>query len=188
MNHLGTRTIETERLILRKFKLDDAENMYKNWASDDEVTKFLRWPTHSDVEVSKSVILRWLDEYSLENNYQWCIEIKETREAIGSIGAFNISDNIESLEIGYCIGKFYWKKGIVTEAFYAAIDFFFSEVGVNRIEAKHDVNNPASGKVMIKCGLKFEGILRKASKNNMGICDIAVYAILKEDWLKQFMD
>ena len=85
-------------------------------------------------------------------------------------------------EIGYCIGQKFWNKGITTEAMKAIIRFFFEEVGVNRIEARHDTKNPASGRVMIKSGLKFEGILRQAGKNNTGINDLAVYAILKEDY------
>ena len=182
MKHLGTKTIETKRLILRKFTIDDAENMYKNWASDDEVTKFLTWPTHKSVEVSKSIIKLWIKEAESEKSYQWCIELKDTKEAIGSIGVVNIFEDVEVVEIGYCIGKSYWKQGIVCEAFKALIDFFFQEVQVNRIEAKHDTNNPGSGKVMSKCGLKFEGIKRSGGINNTGICDIAFYGALKGDW------
>ena len=182
MNHLGTKTIETKRLILRKFIINDDKDMYKNWASNDEVTKFLTWPSHKNIEVSKSVINLWIKEEELEKNYQWCIELKENGEAIGSIAAVNINEDIEAVEIGYCIGKDYWKQGIVSEALKALIDFFFKEVQVNRIEAKHDTNNPNSGKVMNKCGMKFEGIKRKGGINNTGICDLAHYAILKSDF------
>lgn len=78
--------------------------------------------------------------------------------------------------------KKYWNKGLVSEAFDAIITFFFNEVGANRIESRHDTNNPASGKVMQKCGLKLEGIKRQADRNNSGICDMEIYGILKEDW------
>ena len=63
MNHKGTVTLETERLILRRFTMDDADAMFQNWASDDEVTKYLTWPTHTDVSVSKTVINSWLELY-----------------------------------------------------------------------------------------------------------------------------
>jgi len=181
MKHLGTKTIETERLILRKFVMNDAETMYKNWTNDDEVTKYLTWPTHSNVEATKIIISQWEEEYNIESNYLWCIELKENKEAIGSIGVVHIDEQVNSLEIGYCIGKAYWKKGFVTEAFLALIRYLFEEVKANRIVARHDTNNPASGKVMTKCGLSFEGVCRKAGKNNTGICDIAIYGILKED-------
>lgn len=183
MNHIGTKTLETERLILRKFKDEDASDLFNNWASDSNVTKYLTWPTHENLDTSKYVIGLWLNEYSNSDHYNWCIEIKESGQAIGSISVVSIDENVEAVEIGYCIGKEYWNKGIVTEAFLSIIKFLFEEVDVKRIVAKHDTNNPASGAVMKKCGLKFEGVNRKAGKNNTGICDMAVYSILKEEYL-----
>lgn len=183
MNHIGTKTLETERLILRKFKDEDASDLFNNWANDSNVTKFLTWPTHENLDISKYVIGLWLDEYSNDNVYNWCIELKELGQAIGGISVVSIDENVEEVEIGYCIGKEYWNKGIVTEAFSSIIKFLFEEVDVKRIVAKHDTNNPASGAVMKKCGLQFEGINRKAGKNNTGICDMAVYSILKEEYL-----
>lgn len=183
MNHIGTKTLETERLILRKFKDEDASDLFNNWANDSNVTKYLTWPTHENLDTSKYVIGLWLNEYSNSDHYNWCIELKEDGQAIGSISVVSIDENVEAVEIGYCIGKEYWDKGIVTEAFSSIIKFLFEEVDVKRIVAKHDTNNPASGAVMKKCGLKFEGVNRKAGKNNTGICDMAVYSILKEEYL-----
>ena len=182
MNHLGTKKIETERLILRKFKMDDAENMYKNWAGDDDVTKYLTWPTHKNIDVSKHVIGMWEKEYESPSNYQWCIELKSIREAIGSIGAVNIKEKINAVEIGYCIGKKFWGQGITSEALGALVKFFFEEVKVNRVESRHDLKNPASGKVMQKCGLVKEGTRRQSDINNTGICDEVLYGLVKEDW------
>ena len=182
MNHLGTKEIETDRLLLRKFKLSDAEEMYKNWANDDNVTRYITWPTHKDIEETRRVVEGYVNDSARDNYYHWCIVLKETNEAVGSIGAFRLYDDLKLFEIGYCIGKKFWNKGITTEAMKALIKFFFEDVGVNRIEARHDVKNPASGRVMIKSGLKFEGILRQAGKTNNGINDMAVYAILKEEW------
>lgn len=178
MKNLGTKTIETERLILRQFKFTDAEDMYRNWASDDEVTKFLTWPTHKDVEVSRGVIDIWVKDYSDDKHYSWCIEIKSTGEAIGSIAVVDYKENIEAVEIGYCIGRKYWNQGITSEAFKALIQFFFEEVGANRIEARHDPRNINSGKVMLKCGMKYEGTRIKADRNNSGICDVAMYGMI----------
>ncbi len=86
------------------------------------------------------------------------------------------------MTIGYCLGDEYWHKGIMTEAFMRVIRFLFEEVDVNRIKSTHDVNNPNSGKVMLKCGLKYEGTLRKDEVNNTGVHDSAVYSILKEEY------
>jgi len=182
LNHLGTKTIETDRLILRKFILTDAEDMHYNWANDDDVTRYITWATHKDIEETKRVIAEYVNDSMRDNYYHWCIVLKETNEAVGSIGAFRLYDDLKLFEIGYCIGKKFWNKGITTEAMKAIITYFFEEVGVNRIEARHDTKNPASGRVMIKSGLQLEGILRQSGKNNTGITDSAVYAILKEDW------
>ena len=182
MNRLGTKYIETDRLILRKFTLEDAEDMYKNWASDDDVTRHITWQTHKNIEETKEVVAKYVFDSENENYYHWCIELKSTNAAVGSIGAFRMFEDLSLFEVGYSIGKKFWNQGITTEAMHAIIKFFFEEVGVNRIEARHDTKNPASGVVMKKAGMQFEGILRQAGKNNTGICDSAVYAILKEDY------
>lgn len=182
MKHLGTKRIETENLILRKFTIDDAEDMFKNWASDDEVTKYLTWPTHSSVEVSKSIISMWEKENNSLNHYQWCIELKKLGQAIGSIGVVDLKEDINTIEIGYCIGKKFWGQGITSEAFGALIPFFFEEMQINRVESRHDLNNPASGKVMGKCGLIKEGMKRQGDKNNSGICDVVFYGLVRDDW------
>lgn len=111
MRHCGTKVIETERLILRQFEMDDKTAMFNNWASDTDVAKYLTWPAHDSVELT---------------------------------------------------GMFF-------------------EAGFERIYAGHDINNPKSGRVMEKIGMKKEGIHRKAGRNNTGIVDMVYYAILKED-------
>ena len=182
MKHLGTKRIETVSLILRKFSIDDAEDMFKNWASDEEVTRYLTWPTHSSVEVSKYIISMWEKDNNSLNHYQWCIELKELGQAIGSIGVVNLREDINTVEIGYCVGKKFWGQGFTSEAFSVLIPFFFEEVQVNRIESRHDLNNPASGRVMEKCGLIKEGMKRQGDKNNSGICDVVFYGMGRDDW------
>ena len=71
MKHLGTKTIETERLILRKLRVEDAEAMFRNWASDPEVTKFLTWPPHASVDATRELLSEWSDNYSKDDYYQW---------------------------------------------------------------------------------------------------------------------
>lgn len=181
MKHLGTHIIETPRLILRPFSLEDADAMFRNWASDPEVTKFLTWPTHQSVEISRMVLSDWVSHYSEENYYQWAIVHKEWGQPIGSIAAVHMNDLVGKVEIGYCIGKNWWHRGIVSEALSQVIRFFLEEVGANRVEACHDPNNPNSGKVMEKCGMCYEGTLRQAGINNQGICDLRWYAILACD-------
>lgn len=182
MKHLGTKTIETERLILRPFVMADAPAMYRNWASDPEVTQYLTWPAHSSVEISEMVLRDWVSHYTEENYYQWAIVLKDLDEPIGSIAAVKVNDTAQWVEIGYCIGRLWWRKGIMSEALKTLIAFFFEKVGVGRIQARHDTRNPNSGAVMVKCGMKFEGTLRRADRNNQGICDTAIYGVLREEY------
>lgn len=184
MKHCGTKTIETERLLLRPFCAADAGPMYRNWASDSEVTRFLTWPPHANVEASLTVIEGWVEQYdSPERNfYQWAIALKgEEDNPIGSISVVALDEKTEMAEIGYCIGRDRWHTGITSEALRAVIDLLFDEVGANRIQAKHDANNPNSGRVMKKCGMSYEGTMRQAGFNNCGICDLCCYAILKTE-------
>lgn len=181
LTHKGTQTIETDRLILRPATAEDAAPMFRNWASDPEVTKFLTWPTHQSEEISRSVLESWCGQYENPEFYQWMIVLKELGEPIGSISVVNHRNDIAEAEVGYCIGKAWWRKGITTEALAAVIGYLFDRVGMNRVEAKHDVRNPHSGDVMKKCGMAFEGISRQSDRNNRGICDLATYGILRSD-------
>lgn len=182
MKHCGTQRLETDRLILRRYVKEDAAAMYKNWASDEEVTKYLTWPTHSSQDISQKVIEDWVKQYSGENYYHWAIVLKENgNEPIGDIAVVHMKEDISMVHIGYCIGRAYWHKGITSEALKAVMDFLFDVVDVNRIEARHDSRNPNSGKVMKKCGMKYEGTLRSSDRNNQGICDACYYALLKSE-------
>ena len=182
MEHKGTLTIETGRLFLRRFTMEDAQLMFRNWASDPEVTKFLTWPAHESVDITRSILQSWTDAYAAPNNYQWAIELKEIHEPIGSIAAVKTDDQTESASMGYCIGRKWWGRGITAEALRAVITFFFEEVGMNCVSACHDPHNPNSGKVMRKSGMTYEGTWRAAGRNNIGICDESWYAILKSEY------
>lgn len=182
MEHKGTITLETERLILRRFTESDAEAAFKNWTSSDAVTKFLRWETYRDISALRDYINFQLENYKKTDTYDWAIVLKELGEPIGSMGAVAFNEKARSVEIGYCIGEKWWRRGYTSEALSAVIRFFFEEVGVNRVYSEHDPRNPNSGRVMEKCGMKYEGTLRQADFNNTGICDTCVYGILAEEY------
>lgn len=187
LNHIGTQNIETERLLLRRFKVEDAEEMFENWAKDPGNIKFLSWNAHKDTNETRSIIKMWNEEYKDNKTYNWCITIKETKEIIGSIGTVEFFEDIECAEIGYVISKKHWNKGIMTEALRGVIKYLFLKVGVNRIQLKHDLDNLASGKVMIKNGLKREGVLRECYRNNKGkLRNMAIYSILKSEFKEDF--
>lgn len=183
MFHKGTQQLETERLILRRFTAEDAEDMYKNWANDEEVTKYLRWTPYASVEAVREFLERNIKLYENPNNYFWVIQIKNG-ECIGTISA-QCYDNDYRAEIAYCAGRAFWGKGYITEAVKEVIRFLFEEVGVNRVEAYHSVNNPASGAVMRKAGMKLEGHAKQKYYCRMGFQDCDLYGLTKEDYDKR---
>ena len=182
MQKIGTRILETKRLILRRFRLDDAEDMYRNWASDPEVTRYLTWPCHSSPEATRGLLEQWAERYADGSVFNWAIEFRAAQQVIGNIAAVKLNEEIGSAEIGYCLSRRYWGQGIMPEALIAVMRYLFDEAGINRIAAYHDVNNPKSGRVMEKAGMKYEGTLRQAEKNNQGICDVVLRAALRNEW------
>ncbi len=182
MKHCGTQRLETERLILRRYVNADAAAMFDNWASDDEVTKYLMWKSHSSKEISQSVTDDWVKQYSDEKYYNWAIVLKSNGdEPIGNIAVVHMDEAVSMAHIGYCIGRKWWHQGITSEALKAVMDFLFDVVDINRIESRHDPRNPNSGGVMKKCGMNYEGTLRSSDWNNQGICDACYYALLKSE-------
>lgn len=184
MHKTGTRTIETERLILRPFVREDAEDMYRNWASDPEVTKYLTWPVHPDAGCTRRVLEDWIPRYEDGGYFNWAIVWRQTGRVIGSIAVVKLIEEIDEAEIGYCLSRSFWGQGIMPEALRAVEDYLFETAGLNRIAASHDANNPKSGRVMDKAGMKPEGTHRQGGRNNQGICDVVWHAILRGDWLE----
>ena len=182
MDFKGTIPLETDRLVLRAFNIEDAEAMYENWASDPEVTKYLRWLPHKSVEESKNILENvFISGYQDLENMNWGIEVKETKELIGSIGLLTLRD--ETADFGYCIGKKYWGKGFMTEAGKAVLNYAFDTVGFNRVTGYHSVKNPASGMVMRKIGLKYEGFAREKYISALGEShDAYMYGLTKKEY------
>ena len=182
MEHKGTKVLETERLVLRKFTMEDAQPMFDAWASDPEVTKYLTWPAHESVAISEMVMKDWVAGYEKPDHYKWAITWKETGKLMGDISAVQVWDHVCAAEIGYCMSRKWWGQGVMTEALKAVVDYLIVEVGMNKVGARHDPRNIGSGKVMQKAGMTYEGTLRQCDRNNQGICDAAHYSILKEEW------
>jgi len=185
MKHCGTQRFETDRLVLRRFTMADVDVAFNNWTSDEQVTTFLRWPTHIEIGITENILKEWIANYEKSDFYQWAIVPKDLNEPIGTISAFDIDERTQKLHIGYCIGSKWWHQGFTSEAFMAIIPFFFETVGVKRIESQHDPENPNSGKVMQKCGLKYEGTLRQADWSNKGIVDACMYSILAAEYFER---
>ena len=148
------KTLETERLMLRQIKEEDAQTVFNNWTSDDEVSKFVRWSTHKNVEETLEYIKNTQERCKKENNYyEWGIVLKEEKELIGAIGAFPGEDG--RIEIGYNLSKKYWRNGYMTEALKRVMNYLIDDEGIKRFVCSHAVLNPASGRVMQKAGFKY---------------------------------
>lgn len=178
----------TKRLILRKLKYSDSEQMFSNWASSSKATKFLTWLPHKSIDSVRESIKRREKLYKKEELFDWGIVEKNSNQLIGTITVVNLLPSLKTGEIGYVIGEKWWGRGLVAEALERVVNFLFSRTCLERIEAKHDVQNVNSGKVLLKSGFIFEGIQRKRGKNNRGIVDIKMYSIVKEKGLKQMKD
>ncbi len=179
MQHRGTQPIETGRLLLRPLVPGDVPYMFRNWASDPEVTRYLTWQAHQNIGTTEFVVNDWIRNYTDPDFYQWAITLKGSNEPIGTIGGMRPNHKIGKIEVGYCLGKAWWHRGIMSEALSAVIWYFFQVEGFQRVEATHDRNNPNSGAVMRKCGMQYEGTFLRGGYNNQGVCDLVWYAILK---------
>jgi len=188
MTHKGTVTLETERLILRRFVMEDLEPMYDHCWSDPDVWKWTNYAPMScidDVKTAANMFTEnWLGAYERADRYSWAIQVKETGEVIGRYFGMHPDDQISQVELAYELGQAWWNRGYMTEATKKVIDFFLREVGFNRVYAVHAGGNPASGRVMQKCGMIYEGTLRQAHRCNNGVQDEVRYAILAEDYFE----
>jgi len=183
MNDQGTKTIETERLIIRKFTMDDAEGMYNNWATDTETCKRLSWDVHKNVDETRELISKWIANYEKPYYYNWIVELKETKEVIGNINVANCHPQYKTAQMGYCYGSRYWGKGYATEALTAVLRYLVLEVGFNLVEAMCRVQNDKSRGVMERSGMKLDGVLRNRfiDLSDGTVCDAAYYSITKSD-------
>ncbi len=184
MTHKGTLMLETQRLILRRFTIEDLDQMFHNCWSDLEVWKWTSYKPMKSIEdvinIADMFTEKWLGAYERLNRYSWAIQLKASGEVIGRFFGMNPDDEISQIELAYELGREWWNQGIMTEAVKAIIDFFFNEVGLNRIYANFASENLASGKVMQKCGMTYEGTMQQALKCNNGIFDKVNYAILAD--------
>ncbi|MBW4494589.1 MAG: GNAT family N-acetyltransferase [Oscillatoria princeps RMCB-10] len=175
--------LETDRLLLRKMTMEDAADMFE-YASNPDVAKFTTWRAHKSVEDSELFLRAVMDEYRKHEPSSWGIEEKFERKLIGTCGFANWSPSDFRGEIGYALSRKYWGKGYMTEAVRAAIDFGFRTLQLNRIEARCEIKNIASARVMEKAGMRFEGILRQHAFYKGAFRDLKMYSILRKEWVE----
>ena len=169
-------TIETERLILRPYKTEDAEDVFA-YASDEENTRYMIWERHKTVQDAIDFIGFEMKNYEKGNCFDYAFVLKETGKRIGGGGCM-AADIPHCAEIGYIINKRYWGRGLVPEAMSAIIDFFTKELKIKRIEAKYFVGNEKSGRVMEKLGMQYEGTLRQKVFAQGRYWDVKQYSLV----------
>lgn len=178
MRNVGSKKIETERLILRKLELSDVESVYNNWCSDKEVSKYVTWDTHQSINDTAEYVKYKVDLYERNYRFDWVVVIKETNEVIGEIDAVKTSVNYSLVELGYCFGSKYWNKGYATEALTAIVKYLKEVANVEKITACHISTNPASGRVMQKAGMTYDATLKEyvVDKNTKQRADLIYYS------------
>lgn len=175
--------IHTERLILRPARLADAEDLYE-YCRDPRVARYVLWDAHTSLHQTRSYVRFLMRQYRDAAPSTFVIELEASHKVIGTIGFLWVQPDNRSAEVGYSLNRDYWNQGIMTEALGAILDFGFTKLNLNRIEAEHDVMNAASGRVMAKVGMQYEGTLRQRIFNKGSFADVALYSMLKEDYRK----
>ena len=174
-------TLTTQRLVLRRLKMSDARDMFI-YSSDPEVARYVQWRAYESV-LAVQAFLRYNQHQSrLNQPCAWGMALKEDDRVFGTAGFTWVNDDNRSGEIGYSLARSRWGCGYATEATEAILAYGFDSMRLHRIEAQHDVRNPASGRVMEKCGMRYEGTLRGRLFNKGVYADMKVYAILEDEW------
>ncbi len=168
--------LPAQRIKLRRFTLDDTNDVFE-YASDDKVTEFLTWPSYTKLDDISEVI----EQYYFQKPDVWAIELVQEKKCIGAID-LRVSEEHEKGSFGYVLNRNYWDHGYMTETLNTLIDFAFNVLKLNRIEATHYVGNEGSGKVMVKCNMKYEGVGLQEVKIRDVFRDVVHYAVLRRDW------
>ena len=173
-------TLKTKRLRLRQANMGDAADLFE-YSKDPKVAQHVLCEAHRNINETKRYIRYLIKQYRGGYPSTFVIEYVEKNKVIGTIGFSWVEDVNKAAEIGYSLNREYWNKGIMTEALKAVLEYAFTELNLNRVEAQHELSNPSSGRVLEKVGMKYEGCMRQRIYNKGKYVDVAVYAILRED-------
>jgi RimJ/RimL family protein N-acetyltransferase len=170
--------IETPRLCLRPFELSDAKRV-QELAGDSRVSATTLNIPHPYPD---GLAEEWIAKHpkmAEDHHYTWAICLRATDELMGGINAM-VNTRHARAELGYWLGFEFWNKGIMSEAVQAVMDWGFAQLTLHRIEASCHIENPGSYRVMEKCGMRREGLLRGYLRKNGEFRDLYIYAIIKE--------
>lgn len=152
---MQTPVIQSERLLLRPFQSNDAQDVFDCWESDPEVARYMFWTSHNDINKTKEWIAFELEQINKDDWYRYAIIEKESGGLIGT-GLIYYESEVSSWEIGYNLGQRYWNHGYATEALQAIISFAQDNLGIKEIVGRHAKENIASENIMKKLGFLYE--------------------------------
>lgn len=175
--------LSTQRLLLRKLSMEDLTD-YFQFTSDPEVTKFMCFQPHRDLQESAASIAKALQRYEDGNFFRWGIERKDTGQLIGVIDLLRFREAEKSCSFAYMLARDQWGQGYGSEALAAVVDFGFSQLQLEQIEADHMAPNLASGAVMRKIGMHYVKTLPNAYEKDGIRYDAVQYAITRQQWLQ----
>ena len=174
-------TLLTRRLTLRPVRMSDAEDLYE-YSRDPEVARHVLWDAHRSIHQTRNYIRYLIRQYRNAAPSTFVIALRDSGKVIGTIGFMWVQPDNRSAEIGYSLSRAYWNQGYMSEALRAVLEFGFTKLNLNRIEAQHECDNPASGHVMLNAGMQHEGTLRQRIYNKGRFADVDIYAILRKDF------
>ncbi|MBU9722744.1 MULTISPECIES: GNAT family N-acetyltransferase [Bacillaceae] len=183
VNFLGTPKIETERLILRKMYIRDTQAAFDHWLSDERVADHRVNAPHKSISETSERVEKVISGYEKTDFCYWGIELKHNGVLIGEIDFYNFDSSTDNCEVSYSIGHKWWNQGYGTEALKAVVEFGFKHMNLHKISGSHNMDNPASGRIMRKVGMEQEGMIRHMIRNYKNqYKDCAVCGILQEDY------
>lgn len=173
--------LATERLTLRRMSPRDLADVYA-YGRDPEVSKFTLWDAHRSIDEARLFVNDVIHAYERGEPNPWVIEVNALKRVIGTVGLGDLHPQHGRCEVGYVLGKAYWGKGYATEALRAVLRFCFADLRMNRVEGKCFPENVASGRVMEKAGMQFEGLLREYLFAKGTFQHVRLYAALARDY------
>ena len=182
MNYVEIPRLETRRLTLRKLRLDDSQIYFERIGSSIDVTNGMLWEPHRDVSESRASIEKALRRYEAGKCYRWAIALPSDDSVIGVIELLAFNEEKETCSFAYMLGREFWGKGYATEVLEKALDFAFAVLGVKQVDVDHFTTNPASGAVMRKVGMKYQGTVPEKYEKRGKMLDADQYSITKEEF------
>lgn len=173
--------LHTERLVLRRPRWEDAEEIFCGYAQDEEVVRYLTWRPHRTVDETRQWLRRAAEDWEAGRCFRWVLTRRREDRAIGMV---ELRPDGHRVELGYVLARRYWNRGYMTEAVQTVVAWLLAQPGIHRVWAVVDVDNRASARVLEKAGMQREGVLRRWSVHpNISPLprDCVCYSAVRED-------